>query len=59
MERSESMIVEMNISGVSEAEKAAKEILEHIEAIKELQKTAAYKGIRITIDMKDETASWK
>ena len=51
------MIIEMNIRGVSDAEKTAKEILEHVEAIKELQKTAAYKGIRITIDMKDKTAS--
>ena len=51
------MIVEMNIKGLSEAEAVAKKILEHVDAIKELQKKAAYNGVRITIDIKDETAS--
>ena len=51
------MIVEMNISGVSEAEDVAKKILEHVNAIKELQKNAAYRGLKIIIDMKEETAS--
>lgn len=50
------------ITGISEAEKAAldiKEILEHIQAIKDIQRRMVWFGsdIQIVLDSKEEAAS--
>lgn len=44
------------ITGISDAEKAAKEILEHIQAIKDIQRRTARFGsdIQIVLDSKEE-----
>ena len=51
------MFATINISGLSATEKAAQEILEHIEAIRRIQSEAAFKGIRVEVDLKEEAAS--
>lgn len=47
------------ITGISEAEKAAKEILEHIQAIKDIKRRMVWFGsdIQIVLDSKEEAAS--
>lgn len=47
------------ITGISDAEKAAKEILEHIQAIKDIQRRMVWFGsdIQIVLDSKEEAAS--
>ena len=47
------------ITGISDAEKAAKEILEHIQAIKDIQRRMVWFGsdIQIMLDSKEEAAS--
>lgn len=42
------------ITGVSEAEKIAKEILGHVEEIGRLQRIAAYQGISIQVEINEE-----
>ena len=52
------MYVDVTISGLDKAERAAKEILEHVEAIKRIQKDAAWGGLRVTMQVAEkETAS--
>ncbi len=47
------------ISGINEAEKAAKEILAHVEAIRAIQRNVSYIGadIQVVLDSKEEAAS--
>lgn len=47
------------INGISDAEKAAKEILEHIQAIKDIRRRMVWFGsdIQIVLDSKEEAAS--
>ena len=47
------------INGISDAEKAAKEIHEHIQAIKDIQRRMVWFGsdIQIVLDSKEEAAS--
>lgn len=53
------MTAQISITGLSEAEKAANEILKHIEAIKEIQRSMSWTGtsIKIMLDNKEEAAS--
>ena len=51
------MLATIVISGVSEAETAAKEILEHVEAIKRIQSEAGFRGLKIQVEINAEAAS--
>lgn len=51
------MKVQISIAGLSEEEKAAQEILEHIEAILELQRESMWIEMRVKVEAEDETAS--
>ena len=45
------------ISNLGASEKAAREILEHVEAIKKLQRDAAWNAAKVEIVLKEEAAS--
>lgn len=47
------MYAKLRISGLSEAERAAQEILKHVEAIKEIQRNSSYNGAEIEIELKE------
>lgn len=51
------MLVKMNITGLDKQEQAAKKVLEHIEAIKEILSSASWTNLQVSTDLKDETAS--
>ena len=51
------MLVDMNITGLDKQEQAAREVLKHIEAIKEILRSASWTHIQVSTDLKDETAS--
>lgn len=51
------MLVNMTITGLEKQEQAAREVLEHIKAIKEIMKSASWTNIQVSTDLKDETAS--
>ena len=53
----EKMLVKMNITGLDKQEQAAKKVLEHIEAIKEILSSASWTNLQVSTDLKDETAS--
>ncbi len=51
------MMTTIKIQGLSEAEKDAKAILEHVEAIKAILQRASWNGIRVEADLKEQAAS--
>lgn len=53
------MYAQIILTGVSETEKAAREILEHIEAIKEIQRRASWSGtsVQVVLENKEEAVS--
>ena len=51
------MLANVKIKGLDKAEATAKEILEHIDAIKKLQQFASWPGISVEIELNTETAS--
>ena len=51
------MLVNMTITGLDEQERAAREVLEHIKAIREITMSAYWAKIQVSTDLKDETAS--
>ena len=51
------MLADVHITGLAKAEDAAKEILEHISAIRKLLSDCNYSGIRISVDLQNEADS--
>lgn len=53
------MYAKIILTGISETENAAREILEHIEAIKEIQRSASWNNasVQVVLGDKGETAS--
>ena len=51
------MLVNVNITGLGKQEQAAREVLEHIEAIKEILRSATWANIQVSRDLKNEPAS--
>ena len=51
------LLANITVSGLAEAEKTAKEILEHIEAIKELSRKTMPYSIVIKTDLQEEEAA--
>lgn len=51
------MYAKIKIDGLSEAEKAAREILEHIDAIKQAELRLGISSISIEVDLKEDAAS--
>lgn len=51
------MIGEIKITGLGELDKDAREILEHIEAINKIMRGECWTNVRVTVDLKEETAS--
>lgn len=51
------MNAQITIKGLDEAEKAAKEVLEHIEAIRQLQRGSAWNGISVQLELTEEKAA--
>jgi hypothetical protein len=53
------MRANLKISGLSEAERVAREILEHVEAIKRLQRDASYDAVSVEVELleNEKTAS--
>lgn len=45
------------VTGITAAEKTAKEILEHVEAIRNLQKNATWPGVNVEVEIKTEADS--
>ena len=45
------MNVKLKIENLGHAEENAREILKHIEAIQELQRSASYQGIQIEVEL--------
>lgn len=51
------MFANIKIKGLDKAEADAKEILEHVEAIKKLQQAASWPGLAVEIKLSTEAAS--
>lgn len=51
------MLVKIKVSGLSEAEKTAREILDHIDAIRKLQMSAGYRGVDLEVEIEKEKAA--
>lgn len=51
------MLAKVKIKGLDKAETAAKEILEHVEAIRKIQQGAAWSGLTVEIELNTEAAS--
>lgn len=51
------MFANIKIKGLDKAEAEAREILEHVEAIKKLQQGASWSGLAVEIELSTETAS--
>ena len=51
------MNVKLVINGLDEVEKAAKEILEHVEAIRKIQMGGAWHGISVEANLVNEEAA--
>ena len=50
------MFAKISIHNLDEAEKTAKEILEHIEAINALMKSASWRGISLEVALENQKA---
>ena len=50
------MLVKVKVSGLSEAEKAAREILDHVDAIRKLQMSAGYRGVDLEVEIEERRA---
>lgn len=51
------MLATLKISGLGKAEECAKKILEHIEAIRDLQREARMQGIDIVVEVEERADS--
>ena len=51
------MLVKIKVSGLSEAEKTAREILDHVDAIRNLQMSAGYRGVDLEVEIEEGAAS--
>ena len=51
------MFAKIKIEGLSEAEKAAREILEHIDAIKKAEMRLGISSVSVEVELKENTAS--
>lgn len=51
------MNAEFTVTGLSEAEEAARKMLEHIEEIKKIQRDATWNSIRVRLDLTEEEAA--
>lgn len=50
------MLVKIKVSGMSEAEKTAREILDHVDAIRNLQMSAGYRGVDLEVEIEERGA---
>lgn len=51
------MLARIMIKGIEQAEQTAKKILEHVEAIRQLQKSAGWPGVEVEIEITEKADS--